>query len=380
MLSRFDEYPIHQTAESLARPSTGDRNFYDRYFFNGFSGSGDLFFGVAMGLYPNRRVLDASFSVARDGRQHSVHASRLAPEDRGETRVGPIEVEVLEPFRALRIRVTPNDHGIEADLVFRARAPMIEEPRVTFHAGNRAVLDATRFTQHGAWEGTVTVAGKRVDVRPQHVFGVRDRSWGLRPVGEPEGGAPGMLPRVFWLWAPVHFDDVCTLAGTFESEDGRQTHHNAVMVPVIPPTGEVPVVTPDDPRSIPSFSHRVRWKAGTRRAAAAEITLRPHAGQALTITLEPLMTFQMRGLGYLNPEWGHAMWKGELAVGGDSWSLAEVDPLDPRNIHVQQVCEARMGERRGVGVLEQLVLGPHVPSGFQSILDGAADGATSSGR
>ena len=83
---------------------------------------------------------------------------------------------------------------------------MIEEPRVTFHAGTRAVLDATRFTQHGTWEGTVTVAGKRVDVRPQHVFGVRDRSWGLRPIGEP---AMEWLQRVepacswiddWWWW------------------------------------------------------------------------------------------------------------------------------------------------------------------------------------
>ena len=87
----------------------------------------------------------------------------------------------------------------------------------------------------------------------------------------------------------------------------------------------------------------------------------------------------MRGLGYLNPEWGHGVWKGELAVGAESWAFADVDPLDPRNIHVQQVCAARMGDRRGVGVLEQLVLGPHVPSGFQSILDGATEGATSSG-
>jgi hypothetical protein len=30
-----------------------------------------------------------------------------------------------------------------------------------------------------------------------------------------------------------------------------------------------------------------------------------------------------------------------------------------------------MGRREGVGILEQLVLGPHAPSGFTSILDGA---------
>jgi hypothetical protein len=45
--------------------------------------------------------------------------------------------------------------------------------------------------------------------------------------------------------------------------------------------------------------------------------------------------------------------------------------MDPRHVHVQQLCRARMDGREGVGVLEQLVLGPHAPSGFQSILDPA---------
>jgi hypothetical protein len=65
------------------------------------------------------------------------------------------------------------------------------------------------------------------------------------------------------------------------------------------------------------------------------------------------------------------MWKGEEAVDGESWTVAELDPVDPRHIHVQQLCRALMGARTGVGVLEQLVLGPHAPSGFTSILDPA---------
>jgi hypothetical protein len=80
----------------------------------------------------------------------------------------------------------------------------------------------------------------------------------------------------------------------------------------------------------------------------------------------------MRGLGYFEPEWGHGMWKGELALGGDVWTLADLDPLEPRHLHVQQLCRARTEGRVGLGVLEQLVIGPHAPSGFRSIIDGAA--------
>src|SRR5262245_26737103 len=119
MLTRLDDYPVHQTPEPVACPATGDRNFYDRYFFNGFSRAGDLYLGTAMGLYPNRRVMDAAFTIVHEGRQHAVHASRVAPVERTETRVGPIEVEVVEPLRVLRVRVARNPHGLEADLTFR---------------------------------------------------------------------------------------------------------------------------------------------------------------------------------------------------------------------------------------------------------------------
>ena len=40
MLTRGDDYPVHQTSEPIAQVGTGDRNFYDRYFFNGYSRDG----------------------------------------------------------------------------------------------------------------------------------------------------------------------------------------------------------------------------------------------------------------------------------------------------------------------------------------------------
>ena len=120
-----------------------------------------------------------------------------------------------------------------------------------------------------------------------------------------------------------------------------------------------------------SVSHRIRWRPGTRKAESAEITLVPYRGDPHVITLEPMLTFQMLGLGYLHPEWGHGLWKGEEVVGAEEWKLADVNPLDPRYIHIQELCRARMGEREGIGILEQLVIGPHQPSGFEGLFDGA---------
>jgi hypothetical protein len=365
VLTKLDDYPLHQTAEPIAQPSTGDRNFYDRYFFNGYTRTGDLFFAAALGVYPNRRVMDAAFSVVRGGKQWVVRASRLAPVERTETTVGPITVEVVEPLRTLRLRIGDNDHGVRADLTFTARTAPIEEPRFTHRVHGRLVMDSTRLTQFGTWQGSLTVDGASIALDPTAVLGCRDRSWGIRVVGEPEGGAPGMFPQFFWLWAPINFDDVCVHFDVNEDGEGRRWHANGNLVRV----GDF---GDDAITSTKSVDHRIVWRSGTRRATSASISLTPHGGTPVTVDLEPLVTFQMRGLGYLEPEWGHGMWKGELAVGGDVWTLADLDPLDPRHLHVQQVCRARMDGREGVGVLEQLVIGPHAPSGFRSLIDGAA--------
>jgi len=63
MLTAGDEYPIHQTPEPIAF-SGSDRNFYDRFFFNGYSADGETFFAAAMGIYPHLNIIDAAVSMA----------------------------------------------------------------------------------------------------------------------------------------------------------------------------------------------------------------------------------------------------------------------------------------------------------------------------
>ncbi len=371
MLSDLDDFPIHQTPEPIAHPSTADRNFYDRYFFNGFSRDGEFFFAAAMGLYPNRRVMDCAFSVVHRGEQYSLHVSRLAPTERTETQAGPVTLEVLEPMRRFRLTVSPGDSDLSCELVFDARTAALEEPRFNLQHQGRALMDSTRFAQFGDWTGWVRVGSETIDVQPNQVPGVRDRSWGVRQVGEREGGAPGAEPQYFWLWAPIQFDDICTHFGVNEYATGQTWHSNGVIAPRYPTTDAIPKGIDPDVVRTPDVAHRIHWQPGTRRATSAEIEIAPFGQAPLQISLQPLLTFQMLGIGYLNPEWGHGMWKGDLAVGATRWKLDELDLLDPRHIHIQHVCRARMGDREGIGVLEQLVIGPHNPSGFKSLFDGA---------
>ena len=141
MLSRFDDYPIHQTPEPIAHAASSDRNVYDRYWFNGYADDGEFYFGIGMAIYPNLRIMDCGFSIVRDGEQHAFHASRRAPQDPSETQVGPFRIEIVEPMQRIRLVLSDNDTGISADLEFSARTACIEEGRQTLRRDGKLGLD-----------------------------------------------------------------------------------------------------------------------------------------------------------------------------------------------------------------------------------------------
>ena len=224
MITQGDDYPLHQTPEPVQQVFTSDRNFYDRFFFNGYFREGEPYFAAAMGIYPNVGIIDGAFSVVADGVQHCVRASRVLGADRLDTRVGPVSIEVVRPMRALRVRV---DHeAVKADLVFEARAMPIEEPRFTRRTGPRLTFDLTRFTQHGGYTGSLTVGARTYDANPSRVWGSRDRSWGVRNIGpqDPAGVPAATMPQFFWLWSPSNFEDFCTHFDVNENEDGSRWH------------------------------------------------------------------------------------------------------------------------------------------------------------
>jgi hypothetical protein len=374
VLSSFDDFPVHQTSQPIAHTASADLNHYDRYFFNGYTRDTRLYFAAAMGLYPNRHIADAAFSVVLDGgtvdaRQINVHASRRAPTDRAEAnQVGPITVEVIEPLHALRLVVEAPEHGLRADLTFVRRSAPIEEPHFRHQVGMRVMFDYTRLTQFGGWEGWVEVDGELIDLNAGETLGSRDRSWGIRPVGERgPAGAPVADPQFFWLWAPINFETFSTHFDVNELFDGKRWHETGVIAQVDTGDGVLP-------EAMRSMDYRVGWTPGTRYAEWFEIDLVPWVGEPSTVRLEPLFHFQMLGIGYGHPDWSHGVWKGELAVGGDRWDLPVATPNAYEHIHIQAIVRATttggIGEHEGIGILEQLALGRHTPTGLEGLIDG----------
>jgi hypothetical protein len=363
MLTKGDDYPIHQTPEPIAYSGT-DRNFYDRYFFNGYQQDGSDFFAIAFGVYPHLNVADAHFSCIRGKTQHCVHASRLLEMERMDLAVGPIRIEIVEPLKSLRVIVDQQD-GISADLTFVGRAFPLEEPRFIRRIGPRTFMDYTRLTQNGHWQGWIEVDGVRRDVSGAQ--GTRDRSWGIRPIGasDPQPTVPQMVPQFYWLWSPVNFSNGSLFFHVNDDQHGRPWNTRAVWCP--------------DGASAPDMLESddchmdVSLKPGWRHASDALLTAQLPDGRALEARFTTGPTFLMRGIGYGHPEWTHGGWKGPLVVEREDIDLAALQPGRPDHLHIQAISQVALtidGQvQQGTGILEQLMLGAYDPLGLTSLFN-----------
>jgi hypothetical protein len=364
MLTKGDDYPIHQTPDPVAY-SGSDRNFYDRYFFNGHSAAGDMFFATALGVYPHLNIMDAAFGVRIGNIQYNLHVSRHLNMERMDTVVGPIRVQVIEPLKTLRIVVDDPEHRIAADVLFEGRIMPIEEPRVTRRNGPRMLMDFTRLTQPGRYSGWIRAGGHEFPFQGRNVTGVRDRSWGVRAVGLPDSQppVPAATPQFYWLWVPMSFEDRVVLFYLNEDADGKIWNRGCVMC--------------HDgcaAQHLQDATIEVDYQPGTRWPSAALVTMTDGAAGKYTVQIKPGPKFFMTGIGYMNPEWGHGFNKGELAIGYDEIRGEEVSVCRPPHVYVEAFSHISLTTSagavlQGVGVIESLSIGQHAPTGFTGMFE-----------
>ena len=364
MLSKADDYPIHQTPDPIAFSGT-DRNFYDRYFFNGYTTDGGVYFAAALGVYPHLNIMDGAFAVRIGDVQYNLHASRHLHMERMDTVVGPVVVEVVEPLQRLRVTVAENEHGISADLVFTGRHAPIEEPRTTRRNGPRIVQDITRMTQLGRWSGWIKAGGHEIRLDEATTLGTRDRSWGVRHVGlrDPQVPVTQAEFQVWWYWLPAHFED--RVVHFFVNEDGDGKVWNLGLA-MVRDGGAV--------EHLHGARLAVEFVPGTRFPARGVVTARDDAGGEYRIAIEAGPRFYLSGIGYMNPDWSHGLNKGPLAVGYDEISSCAGAPHGSRYEHPQAFATLAMTTPDGTvlegqGCFESIVLGRHVPSGLTSMFE-----------
>jgi hypothetical protein len=360
MLTPLDDYPIHQVAEVMRHVGTSDRNFYDRYYFNCHRCAPDLFLAAGLGQYPNLGVVDAFAVVARGGGvHHVVRASRELGPDRMDTTAGPFRVEVLEGLKRLRVALEPNEWDLEFDLTWEGGIPATREPRHHFRQQERVVFDSVRLAQTGHWRGRLRVAGETFEVTPDRWWGFRDRSWGIRPVGEPE--PPGIRatepPSFFWIYAPMQFEDCSILTIVQEDRHGRRVVEEAVRVwPEATGRAAEPLGRPE---------HRLELEPGTRAVRAATLGFAPPGGRPFEVNVTPLVPLHLSVAGYGGDgSWRHGAYQGASRVEGMTLDPAREEDRARLVGLVDNLARFECEGRVGWGLFEVLVLGPHAPSGL----------------
>lgn len=364
-MSHLDEYPIHQAPLPAAWPAQSDRHFYDRCYLNAHDRTGEIFVITGAGWYPNLGVKDAFVLVRRGTEQTAVHLSdALDPTgaDRLDQRVGNYRIEVIEPLQKLRV-VLEETEGIAMDLTWEGSFPVLQEMPHVMRSGARVTLDAQRFAQVGTWEGTLSIDGADIAVGRDRWVGTRDRSWGIRPVGEAlPAGAP-LVPEfegMWWLYVPMRFDDFAIVLIIQEEPDGYRALNDCHRV------------WPDGRREQLGWPQvQIHYASGTREPTGATITCTTPDGAPLRLDVESKLGVPIHvGGGYGgDSDWIHGQWKGPGFTERLTYDITAPDVAGRVMFGVidhvgRAVCTDATGTHEGWGLFEHGALGRHDPNGF----------------
>ena len=164
--------------------------------------------------------------------------------------------------------------------------------------------------------------GQTYSVTPDTWKGARDRSWGVRPVGEAE--APGIRLKdfmqgthgFFHQWLPMQFDDFVD-QGAVRRAVRRHPHPRRVGQGAQPRRRP-----PDEHMGRPEID--ITYIPGTREIERAVLTLTRHDGETRTVTSTPLRTLYLKaGTGYMPHEgWGHGFYQGRAQGRGPGRSTS----------------------------------------------------------
>ncbi|MGW7521541.1 hypothetical protein ACWGJ2_38845 [Streptomyces sp. NPDC054796] len=360
--------------------ATGDRNAYDRCIFQVLDHTGRALLVAGLGVYPNTGVIDAYATLRLGDRLLAVRASDALGEDRMSLAVGPFRITVEEPLKRFRLQCDPGegsegpDGGGEGslsyDLTWTADFPAVWEPHHTQRRGDRLILEGRRFVQAGHVTGVIRADGTDLPVTAEQWTGIRDRSWGTRPIPGEEGGraAEEARPEGFhWIWSPVRFADRFLVVIAQEDADGYRTLNEALLVR-------------DGHRDTQLGWPRteIAYRPGTRHPERAVVHLDAppsgHGSKPLELHVETLTSSPLAvGAGYPPADdWQHGTWRGR------GWNERRVYDLSDPSAHplsaygvTDHAARFTLEGRTGYGIFEHGSFGRHDPSGFTGYGDTA---------
>jgi hypothetical protein len=303
--------------------------------------------------------------IRRADTQTAVHLSDGIDQDRLNQHVGGYRIEVTEPLHKLRV-ILEETEGIAVDLTWKGLFDVVQEQPHMLRSGNRVTLDAQRFAQLGSWSGRIVIDGEEIAVDPESWIGSRDRSWGIRPIGEPEpAGRPADPPfeGMWWLYVPITFDDFAIVL-IIQEPSGFRSLNDCTRI-----WRDGRVEQLGWPRV------KVHCTSGTRIPYGATITTESMNGTPVVFEVESKLPVPIHiGGGYGgDSDWLHGMWKGDKFTERRTYDMADPEVAGRAMFGVidhvgRATCQVDGKTVEGWGLFEHGALGRHDPSGFSDWL------------
>jgi hypothetical protein len=237
-LTPLDELLAHQLPEPIANVQTFHPHWRESYFFVAHRPDhlGDMVI-LTMATYPQREQVD-SLQMGRVGGTRILgHHARAFDGDPHTPVVGPVRVDIVEPFREIHLFADPAECELGMDLRFVARTQAYGLRRGTMKAGHELVWDQSHMLQSGTYNGTYTVGGVAHEVHDW--WGQRDHSWGIRD----HGRCP------LWIWFQLQLADGFLGVWHWEYENGARVYTDGCWAPA---DGGTPIPLVD-------FHHELEW-------------------------------------------------------------------------------------------------------------------------
>ena len=325
------------------QPLTTDVGWFDRFYMNVHSPGADVTLSLGMGRYPQVGVIDGFAILVEPGGQRNFRVSREGPAEERRLEAGPLSAEILEPLRRWRLRLGENESHFAYDFEFDGDLAPIDAGHIERRSRKTgALLDWSHFVQVGRIQGRLVIDGVARELAADSWFGVRDRSWGIRPGAgaEPPKEAPSPTAgRHDWVFGRAGDRAVFYLL----SGGGSRGPH-LLGAGLSGPKGEIKVT---------SVERLLDWdERGRFRGARA--SLRTESGETVELRASsPAATIYLRG--GLYGGWrglSQGMRRGSLVCEGERWStgdaalLAEVAGLN------DHLCRFDSENGSGFGIYE----------------------------
>lgn len=237
-LTAADEYFYHQIPEPLPNVIHRHDHWRESLFFvlHPKDHLGDTVI-LTMAQYPKREILD-SLQMGTIGTDMILERhERPYDGDPHTLTVGPVSIDIVEPYKKVRLTADADTAPIGLDMTFDARTREKGLRRGSMKLRDEIIWDQSHMIQSGIYNGTYSYQGKTYEVNDW--WGQRDHSWGIRN----HSRCP------FWMWLAIQLPDGMISVWNWEYANGARIYTDGCYSPS----------DMSEPIPVISFQHELYW-------------------------------------------------------------------------------------------------------------------------